>query len=342
MYIKNKKIIKYLKAEREVHIKDARDSLKQGDLARAKENLEWIDISSQLIPSQKNIFLNKTIWIIGLLVLSLCIPMCNTRISFKAVAENATLMLNENWSLNQRIMADSILIHNVVALSASNLDLPDKVYPKEKSYKVYLKGKGIIIENLSLPKDSEIRLDLQRENKLRLFAWNSLLKGELSVCKADIIIETEDGKKKFHLDSDIPEPIRFCSAKMITSPVRFEFVSKENHQLYGFQTQAIKFLEEYPPDSGKFESVIRSGEVTILKTGFTKKLKKLDQLRLEGLKTHWMEVLWDNNGITIFFDGTCKRVFAGPKGFEENMTLTLFEYGCSSKALRNIISPIFK
>ncbi len=335
----NKEIIKHLDSKRAQRLEEAaRQLLEKGDLERAREELTWINMSSQLLASiQKPP--TRFIWsvIIALICLliaglawTLHIP--STQISLELFTENVNMTLNKEWSLSHPFTTDEIYINNIVSLSAPGLNLHKTIVLDEYPFAIHLQGKEIIINELILKSNAGIELKLSGD-KLKLFVKGSPMTGELFIKRADLLLELEEESIAKRISSEIPETISFRSTKTVGEPVLFELISKENWRLRGLHVREIGFLEEYPPGSGEFESVIHSGKVTLPETGLTKDLRKADRLILGDVKSSRFEISKADNKVKIFFEGSVAKILTGPKDGEKNLALTYLEYFYHQKRL---------
>lgn len=328
----DKNIIKHFKSEREKRIKDASQKLlgeQEGGLEGAKSDLDWIDTSSRLIASTQK---NKTIWaIVGGVICVLLVGsawsvhLFTTQISFEVVTENVNLILSQNWSSDYQFISDKIFINNLLKVNAPGLNPPINIDLKGESVVMDLEGKDIIFNKLILMANAEVELNLQGDN-LNFFIKRSPTNGEITIQKANFRLEIGERISERTLDFEIPETINFETVKTVADPVRIEFRSKENWRLRGLQVQTIGFLEEYPFGSGNFESVIQSGQVTVLETGFTEDLRESDCLTLKKVRSRRLEISRVDKGIKVFFEGSVKEIRMGPKNFQKNLTPTWLEY----------------
>lgn len=94
------------------------------------------------------------------------------------------------------------------------------------------------------------------------------------------------------------------------------------------QTQAIGFVEEFPPGSGNMESVIGSGELTLLETDRKVILSALDHLTLGKAKSRRLELSKADNGLRVqaIFEGSVSKVLVGTEDFSDNLTPTYLQY----------------
>ncbi len=335
----NKEIIKRLDSKRDQQIEEAaRQLLEKGDLKSAKEKLEWVETSSKLLSSIKRPHI-RLIWstiiaficlLIGGLAWTLHIP--TTKISLELITENASMILGKEWSSNHQFITDELYINNIVYLSIPGVNFHKSVNHEDEPFAINLKGKEIIVNELILRNDAEIELNLNG-NQLKLFVKSSPVTGKIFVQHADLKIEFWEESIIKQINSEIPETISFRSAKTVADPVLFELENKENWRLRDLNIRDIGFLEEYPPGSGKFESLIQSGKVALPEIGFTRDLRTADRLILNGMKNSRLEISKDDNKIKIFFEGSVNKILVGPNGVEKNLAPTYLEYLYHQKKL---------
>lgn len=323
--IKTIRNIRGLHRERLSKIDSASRNLREGKLEDAERDLKWIESSSRVLTFM-GIGKKCFVVICALLVLlAYTLRLPSARISFKIESENLSLILAENWTSDSPLISDRIFVNNLLEVSASGLNLPDKVYPAENAVEMDLQGKNINLNELVLLAGAKIEFNTQGD-VLRLFVKGAPLAGQIYAQNADLVLETQEGRIEKRVYSEIPETISFRSAKTAADPVRFDLSTGNNWQLRGLIFQKIGFLEESPPGSGHFLSAIHSGEVILPQTGASYKLGKGDSLILEGAEIRRMEISKAGSRMEIFFEGIVKKVSAGTRGIEEDITPTVLKW----------------
>lgn len=311
----------------------ARKLMEDEDLKGAKADLEWVEVASHIIAVAergKRLRLSVMIAFVCLLIAGLAwtLRIRSTQLSFEVVTRNVSLTLSEDWSSRHQFTPNRVSINNVVKVSAPGLILPRTSDTQEELTTISLEGKKIIVDAISLLSGAKIELSSGDET-LNLFVKDSPVSGELFVEKADIVIETEDDSIAISVDSgpEPPETIGFTTAKTGADPVWFELGrGGKNRWLSGFKSREIGFLEENPPASGNFESVILSGTVRLPETGKAENLQIWDSLILKGVQSRRVGFSNAKNGIHVLFEGTVSGILVGPQGFEKNLMPTYLEY----------------
>ena len=332
--------IRALKLEYFRRSKDAAQKLiEDGNLEGAKADLEWIETSSYLIAiteKSNRARLSVIIAFVCLLTAGLTwsLHVNTTQVSFEVVTKNVSLTLSESWTSRCKFTPDSVHVNNVENLNAPGLKLPIIRDSQKELTTISLEGKKISVQGLHLSSGAKVELN-SADGKHNLFVKNSSLKGEFYVEEASLKIETADKSNKIPINAEPPETIDFATAKTSADPVLFELVlgGKNKWQIYGFKVTDINFLEENPPGSGNFESVILSGKVKLPEFGQVENLRKWDRLTLKGVQSRRIELSNVKNEIHIFFEGTASEILVGPKAFEKNLTPTYLEYFYHQKRL---------
>lgn len=166
-------------------------------------------------------------------------------------------------------------------------------------------------------------------HELTMFVKGAQLSGSVNAHKARMKIETDEGADKpVIINTGIPETIAFRTARVGPVPVQLRITGNENWKLRGMQTQAIGFVEEFPPGSGNFESVIVSGELTLLETDRKVTLSALDHLILGKAKSKRLELSKadNDNSVQAIFEGSVSEILVGTEDFRDNLTPTYLQY----------------
>jgi hypothetical protein len=315
----DKELIKRLREERAKRYNDAaRKLLENDDVDGAKQQLTWVETSAKLLSSTQHATQRK--W--SVLILFICVVLAglawtlripSTHVTLDVTTGNVVLRLRDNWESNHQFVADEISIKNVAVDSYKNSD------------SLHIKGKEIVVGSLMIQKDAEVELSVV-DHELRIFVKQAQLSGEISFQQAQLTIETEDDTIERSFDEEIPETITFKTAKVGAVPVELKISGHEGWRLRSLPIQGIGFVEEFPPNSGIFESVIRSGKVTVLETGVEEELQELDALIVKDAKSRRLELANTENGVQVIFEGTTSKILAGPQDFATNLTPTIFQY----------------
>ena len=109
-------------------------------------------------------------------------------------------------------------------------------------------------------------------------------------------------------------------------PIRLTLVTQEDWRLLGLQPQTLGFIEEDPPGSAKFVSVIQAGKITLRETGVTQELHEADYLTLQKPQSQQFELANAANGVQVHFEGSVAKILTGGKDVQEDLTPTWFEY----------------
>lgn len=333
----NRKTFEKIKKKRIECIRSAIDKLQNNqNIEEVKRDLEWAEISSRLLAARsRNMWLLPVIFLF-LITVGLTFHIPSSQISYELETENISITLDKDWSANTyhfKPISDKFFINNLISVDMSGRNLLKSRHEGE-SFAMELNGSNISLNELILLADSKIEVNIQ-DDMLKLYVRNSRIGGELFANRAVIVAENGKGDKIFEnqVDTNIPETVEFRSHETSMEPVRFEFIGKNDWKLRGFQVKEIDFLEEYPPDTGIFESAVRSGIFTISESGITGNLRETDNLILKGVKTERLDISKTAGGVKVSFEGCVKEIRIGPKGREKNLTPTLLTYIYHEKLL---------
>lgn len=311
-----------LRQQRKLRRQKALQSMLADDLEDAKDHIAWYEASSKLLSFEEKAL--KIKW--SIITICLCVfivgILCTLRIwwthlSIDVITGNLALTLREKWTCNHRFIMDEIYLDNV------EIDF------QKESTSIHLTGKNIILSNLTIQNGAEIEISAKKK-ETNFYIKGGELSGIMYVRDAKSIIETDSNRieKLYSLhDPDTPsKAIRFKTKNAGAVPTRLHMVNGKDWRLQGIKTTRLETVEEYPPNTGNFESVIRHGTIKILETGSEKKLSSSDFLKLKKLESRLIEVVNSDEGVHVFFEGQAKSVFTGPKDYQDNITPTYLEY----------------
>lgn len=313
---------KKLRQQSKLRLQKALKSLLANDIEDANEHIAWYEASSKLLSWEDKAL--KIKWskistclcaiIVGILF---TLRISWTHLSIDATIGNLALTLSEKWICNHRFIMDEIYLDNV------------EIDSQKESTSLYLSGKNITLSNLTIQNGAEIDISVN-EKETDFYIKEGEISGIIYVRDAKSIIETDSDRieRLYSLhDPDTPsKSIRFQSKNVGTVPTRLHMVNGSDWRLQGIKTTRLETVEEYPPSTGNFESVIKHGTIKIMETGLEKKLSSSDFLKLKNLKSRLIEVVNSDEGVHVFFEGQAGSVFTGPKDYQNNITPTYLEY----------------
>jgi len=310
----------------------ARKLLESQEVDAGKKYLEWVETSTKLFaPTQQAV---RRTW--SLVVLALCIVLVGlawtlriwfTHVALDVTAGNVVLTLSQDWTCDQQFAAEKVFIDNLAWIEAPGLNLTNAA--DQQPGWIELQGRGIRLEEFTLAAGAEIELSVQ-QGEVFLFVKRSALSGTLQVKQAKLSLANGEEQE---IAVDIPETLAFQTAQAGAAPIQLRLATKEPWRLRGLQAQRLRFVEEYPPDSGKFVSVIQSGKVTLLETGLEKELRATDYLTLHQPRTTRLELSNADNGVSVLFEGAAAKIETGSQDFQDNLTPTWFAYIARQKRL---------
>lgn len=330
----DKELAKRLEDERTERYNDAaRKLLEHNNVDGAGAQLKWVEISSKVLASTKHATMRK--W--SVLIVFVCILLVGLawtlRISFSHVAldvttGNVVMTLRQDWTSDYQFVVDHLIISNLSEVKAPGLNLTASVNADEEAMWLELQGNGMRLNDLSLQASAAVEFSVDG-NEILLFVKNSSVSGSIDIRRANMMVDlpdiTEERSVQLSAD-DPPETIEFTTAATGAAPVQLRFTTSQDWRLRGLHVQALGFVEEYPPGSGNFESVIRSGSVSVLETGVEAELQDTDYLTLKNAKSRRFELVKVEDGVKVVFEGGTSKILSGPQDFAKNLTPTWFEY----------------
>ena len=333
----DKKILKLFEREKKKRMNELiQELLEDKGLENAKKNMEWIKFSDDLINSSSNS--RKLFW--SLIIGAVCIFIIGiawtqhvqkTQVSFEVISPNVSLRLSQDWKLNKTFVTKMVYINSLDTVLAPELEFKfqrDFVNGDEPAT-LDLSGNNIKLKKLTIKDSVELHLTLNK-NKLTFEVKGESLEGRLEVRQAKIVLTEENDDEVYEttkkLDKEDFEAIEFISSKTEGSPVKLELTTDSPWKISDFRTSKLKFIEEYPPGSGKFESTIKSGEVQFPETNATEELREGDKFLLQGIETRRLELSKCEEGIKVYFEGSVSAISAGPANYEKNLAPTYLEY----------------
>lgn len=329
-------LLQQFHAERARRFEEAARKVLEGqDVDAGKKYLEWVDTSTKLFAPTQQVIRRK--W--SLMVLALCVVLVGLawtlRIPFTHVAldlttGNVMLTLQDAWTCDQQFVVEKVFINNLVELQGNIIPTGTT------SASIELQGSGIRLEDLTLAAGAEIELSI-RDHEVQLFVKQSALSGTLHAQNATLILADQEPQQ---ITSEIPETISFETSQAGKAPILLTLITREDWRLRGLQAQTLRFVEEYPPDSGNFVSVITSGKIMLRETELTKELRETDYLTLQKPHTEQLELSNAEDGVNVRFDGSAAAILAGSQKFRQNLTPTWFEYLARQKRVSMFWSAV--
>jgi len=258
-----------------------------------------------------------------------------TQLSFEVISPNVMIKLSENWELSKSFKLTDLFINNLDIVLAPDIDIKfsriidGNVNMDQESATLEMNGSSIWLKELNVPKDTLLDLELNKD-RLSLYSKGKPLAGKINAENAKLVLLTEEEDEE---DEEISktiqdfETISFTSSETDADPVKLKFkFSDLPWEIQNFRAQSIKFVKEFPPGSGKFESTIQSAKVKLIETGAELKLRENDFLKIEIITTRRLECSQSKDGIKVFFEGSVRAISAGSRGYEKNIAPTYLEY----------------
>lgn len=328
--MKNEIHLLKLKSEINKRIKIATDSLLKNDTITAKENIEWVEFATNLIDKTQRkpdkIRLALTIGLLSVLLLGLglTIKMNKINISVDIVTKNFNFTLKKDWIISNRIYSSELTINDLKEFNGRNVNY--KVPNAYLGNTMDLKGKNIVITDLTLSSNSEVTIQLL-SNTQNLLIKNDSLSAKLQVDTAHLNITNGQGDTVLHSDMNFEMELyqvkSFASGGLSNSIILSDTAGLV---LRDILISDIKFSEENPPGSGKFISSIISGNLKILEIEKDVRLEEGDWLLLDSLKDRRIQISKLNSDLKIHIEGEVSKARAGSELFEKNLNPTILEY----------------
>jgi hypothetical protein len=315
-----------LQLEKKKRIKIAADSLLKNDKATAKDNIEWVELATDLTDKLRKepdkIKLSVIIGLVSVLLigLGLTLRMPNTKISVDVFTKSVSLNLKEDWTFSNRFSASEMLITNLkeVKSAGANVNIAN-----QQPFTFNLKGKDIVIDKLVLHSNAELTIQL-KDNLQHFIIKKDSLVTDIQVGKAEV--NTDNGQLDMVLNDEIPQifTIRTFESKAI--PVSIILSDTAQWSIRDIVVSHIYFLEESAPGSGKFSSSILSGSVKVLEIDKETRLEEGDRLGLEGLNVSRIQISKASSDLKIHIEGDVFKASTGSELFERNLNPTIIEY----------------
>lgn len=311
----------------------ARKLLEQGDVDAANAQLKWIETSGKVLASTKHAAMRQWAVVITFACLVLAGLAWTLRIAFAhvtldLVSSNVVMTTRQDWTSDYQFEIDRLLLDNLTEVKAPGLNLTARVNADEEAMRLELQGTGMTLYDLGLQASAIVELSADG-HEITLYVKNAQVTGRVDLRQARLTVDLQGitEERSVQLSADDPsETVEFTTAAAGAAPVQIRFTTRQDWRLRGLHVQALGFVEEYPPGSGNFESVIRSGRVAVLETGMTKELQATDALTLRNAKSRRFELLKTEDGVQVIFEGNAARILSGPPDFAENLTPTWLEY----------------
>jgi hypothetical protein len=324
----NKQIQKNLKEESKRRLRNSIELLFEGKITKVKENLEWINLSKEVINQEKSRMRYYWALIVGaifilLLGISYTLPVRKTNVSIELAVDGVRFSLKDKWQSKNIFTANSFFVDHLINTSS---DFEPDFYTSSEPFSMSLNGRDIELTNLHLDKDSEMELQAQK-NQLKIYVRNTQFSGTFSIRKGEIVI---DGKKlNLDLDSDLPPSNYEFETNLISKtsdPCLLDLQKNISWEFTELIVNSMQFSEEFPPGSGKTISTIKSGEIFLHEANAQLTLRENERLEIDISKQCRLKLEGEKDLIKITFEGKVSRLHGGPEGIEKNLKPTYLDY----------------
>ncbi len=331
-------LVARLEAERTERLKQAAQKLLEAnDPAGAAQHLAWVETTDKVLsfaPKSHTVqwsLIGIFFGCLCLLGLSWTIHIPSTQLAVEVAADNIALTLDAPYRPYQALTAKKLIVNQIAAFSAPGVSGLIAPTP-ENAGTLAIEG-DLTLTAFELPANAVVELT-RRGDELRAFIKNAQMKLGVQAARATVTLATADGKVTgTTLDAEIPESFMLTTLPVTAAAVELRLTGLSNWRLRGMDIQALGFFEEYPPDSGQFQSVIRAGKILLRQTGQEHEMMPGDVLRLRDLRSRRVEIAPQEDHLLMLFEGVAGEITLGAQDVALNLTPTWFEYMRDQKPL---------
>ncbi len=334
-------LLERLAAERTQRLNQAaKNLLETNDVESAAKQLAWVDTAGKVMSAtatKTHGVRGPMIWaaLISLVLLGLAwtLHIPTTHVTTDVNAEMVNLKLDSPWRPHQTLYAARLFVNQIAELDAPGLPDISMISP-ENPASLDLSGQ-IAVTAIEIPADAT--LEFARDgDTLQIFIKQAQLRLTVQAGKADVIAQPAHGDPvQRRISSEIPESINITTMPTGAAAVQLRISGLKNWRLRGMDIKALRFLEEYPPASGQFDSVLRSGNVLIEETGYKLPLLDGQFLTIIPNKSRRVELApaEAQEELHLIFEGAASRILLGAQDFRTNLKPTWFEYVLQQKPI---------
>ncbi|MBD3287525.1 hypothetical protein GF337_01865 [candidate division KSB1 bacterium] len=324
----NRSDINRLKSERRKRFKNSVKSLLDGKTDFAKENIEWINLSTELISKSTERRYFQWALIIGvvcLIIISLGFTMHvrTSQVSIEIIASGVSFSFSEDWRSEQPLIGDTFYINKVKTVHSS---LIPQIYHSSQPGTLELSGNNIELKNLSFSKLGYIEIQKQRDN-LILDVKNSHVSGRFSLRTG--IITINDDLDTLHIPERRPKLVYTFQTDSVTGiadNVHLDIGNLEKLDMNNLNISEVMFQMENPPGSGRFESTIHHGNIHLFDTKEEINILENEKLFIKAVDCRQTSLYLTDNKIGFKFIGTINRLSGGFQNISKDYKPTYLEY----------------
>ena len=307
-------------------VKVAADSLLNNDQVTAKENVEWIQLATDLVDKierrRNKIRISVIIGLLSVFLIGLgfTVRMPRTKVAVDVITKNTHLILKKNWTIDNRFSSSELNISNLreVYWAGANIKIMN-----EQPFAFELKGQDIVLDKIVLDSSSELTIQL-RDGRQNFIIKSDSLGTDVQVGKAHLTIG--DVQLDTLLNSEIPQIFKVKSFKSRVMPVIISLSDTARWSMKDILISDISFSEESVPGTGKFISSIASGRVKILEIDKEVKLEEGDWLLFKGLNISRIQITKANSDLKIHIEGAASDASVGSELLKKKLNPTIIEY----------------
>jgi len=337
----NQKLVKKLESERMRRIRQASESLLEGNTGEAKQNLEWIATAAKIIEDNQKKPDKFVVHRIAIILLIVCIfvisvlslvKLRKVNVVLDVEVNSVTMQLMDAWKPDA-FFASVIALDNVAMLQTSSFDV------KEAPFSVFITGKNTRLNNISFSKAAELTLQTTG-TQTDWYIKNDSLHGNFDIEDARVKIITPTTTIDTVVSSIPPETFTFATGRAVGVPIHIGVNDSATFQLRDIPVATIRFLREITPASGKFESSVLRGTIRVLETEQVIELPQGDRLFLSQIVAQRCRITKTGDKLLVHLEAQTKHLKVGPAGFEKNLIPAIIEYFYLSKRIEFLWSAL--
>ena len=331
---KNKSLILKLKQERDRRFSLALHAFsEENDIKNTKHHLEWIQVASQLISI--NTYANRNYYIPALITLAVILivglfwtfHLQSTDITIDLVCQEFEINIDKDWSSSNVLSSSDIFIKSLSRFynNAINTDI-DYVFNQPSD--IHILGNKIKLSKLFFSNRSNITFS-NNNYLLKMYVKNGIITGNLFFHDGGIIKKRNTIIKKIDkpFKQRRPNSLIFETDKSKELPIECLFRYDEKWRFESIDIKKLSFLKERPPNSGKFESTIITGNIKVMQNNSSYNISNLDYLTINKIfETKRFSIIHAVNEIRIIFEGKVSGITIGPKKFQQNIMPSYLSY----------------
>ncbi|MCX6142372.1 MAG: hypothetical protein NTZ35_04055 [Ignavibacteriales bacterium] len=318
-------ILKKLRREYRQGVEESVEFLLNGNVEKAKENLEKAQLYSQILGSQSHRSQRAWSFVLAFCCLliagfALVLRVPTTPVAIDLVAKGVAFSTVDP-SFRAEVRGKECYVDNIDTIWSMN---PLPKAPDQRAILISMKGRGIVLNDItpSMP----VRLELEQSNdELAIYIKADTVRGTLSILEGSVELHETT---RLIAGQKVPSVYFFeaFAPHMGNDPVKLAANTNVSWRLSGFSVDSLVFFEENPPGSGQLESTILSGKIRLPESSRQLEIREGEMLHMMIRQCQRLLVSQDTNRIRVRFEGLVAKLTAGVKRSEINYMPTYLEY----------------